>query len=122
MSTTATATAPRPNALRDFDPDAQVWRANAETRKKGLDALISYKIKDVRVLDTSSTDLMRSKAEEAHALCTILSVSIAKMTDPKTGEVPLWAPHISRAIAAIDALILLSVFASEDLVSSDLRV
>lgn len=113
MSTTAAATAPRPNAFRDFDPDVQAWRAEQEARKKGLDALISYKINDVSVFDTSPTDLMRSKAEEAHALCTVLSVSIDEMTDPKTGEVSLRAPHISRAIAAIGTLISLSMFASE---------
>lgn len=113
MSTTAAATAPRPNAFRDFDPDAQAWRAEADARKKSLDALISYKVNDVSVFDTSPTDLMRSTAQEAHALCTVLSVSINEMTDANTGEVPVRSPHIAQAISAIGTLIALSMFASE---------
>ena len=113
MSTTAAATAPRPRPIRDTDPEQERYWAQADARKKGLDAMLTFKVNDVSVFDTAPTDLMHSAAQEAHALCTVLSVSIAEMTDFKTGDLPLRAPHIATAISAIGTLIALSMFAGE---------
>jgi hypothetical protein len=109
MSTTATAAPPAPTE----DERLAKFHAQLDAQKAAVEAMTTFKVNDVSVFDTSPADLRHSTADQAHALCVVLSVAIGELTDDRNGDIPIRSVHVGRAFDAIATLVALSLFANQ---------
>lgn len=77
--------------------------------KQGMDALIAFKLNDMRPFDTSAQDLAQTSLESAHALAVMLGSAFGDCdeTASTNGEI------IRRAFDGIARLVALAAFAGE---------
>lgn len=109
MSTTATAARPAPTK----DERLATIHAKLDAQKAAVDAMTTFKINDVSVFDTSPAKLRQTSADQAHALCVVLSAAIGELAEDRNGDIPIRPAHISQAFDAIGTLVAPSRFADQ---------